>query len=218
MTKHVVQSLCTLPRLVAAVLIAVALVVGAHSERLGDRYQVALPLLGLGCAAATGGAPEYVLRYAVLWTGIRAGKNGLGHHPLNMRPAGGDGGMPSGHTASAAFGASSLVHGCLAGSPAVQTAAVLAAGFTGASRVEAGAHTIWQVLAGVLWALLCDRALRATGPARAAVIRGLHGIGQDSRRLAARLRRRIQGAIRQQPDSIREGWLAPSNTSTADSP
>ena len=193
MGKRVVLSPCILPRLVSAVLIAVTLGVGLRSERLGDRYQVALPLLGLACAAATGGAPEYVLRYGVLWTGIRAGKNGLGDSPLNLRPSGGDGGMPSGHTASATFGASTMVHGCLAGSPPVRAAVVLAAGFTAASRIEAGAHTIWQVLAGVLWALLCDRALHASGPVRAAAVGGLRGIGRGTRVLVDLRRRRNSG-------------------------
>lgn len=155
-----------LARLGLAVILAVALLTGFQPERLGDRYQVALPLMGLACATVSGSAPEYLLRYAVLWTGIRAGKNGLGRHPVNIRPRGGDGGMPSGHTASASFGASALVHGCFAASPPAQMAAVVAAGFTGASRMDAGKHTIWQVLAGALWALLCDRALRAASPRR----------------------------------------------------
>lgn len=183
-----------LARLGLAVILAVALLTGLQSERLGDRYQVALPLMGLACAAVSGSAPEYVLRYAVLWTGIRAGKNALGRHPVNIRPRGGDGGMPSGHTASASFGASALVHGCFAASPPAQMAAVVAAGFTGASRIDAGKHTIWQVLAGALWALLCERTMRAASPRRDRVARALRRAGEGLaalfRRAARAIRRR----------------------------
>lgn len=181
----------TLVGLVVAVLVVLTLLTGARSERLGDRYQVALPLLGLGCAAATGSAPEYVLRYAVLWTGIRTGKNALGHAPINLRPSGRDGGMPSGHTASAMFGASALAHGCLAASPPARAAALLAGGFTGASRIEAGAHTIWQVLAGVLWALACERGLRREGPLRAMARRWLFALGRWIKAVAGAT---VQGA------------------------
>lgn len=157
-----------LPQMVMAVLLAIALLTGARTERLGDRAQIALPLLGLACAAVTGGAGDYALRYGVMWLGIRAGKNGLGQMPVNMRPNGGDGGMPSGHMSSASFGASALVSGCLASSPPGRITAIIAAGFTGSSRIVVGAHTIWQVLAGVLWALFCERGLRSGGFARTA--------------------------------------------------
>lgn len=214
----------TLARIVLAVIVGIALLVGPPAERLGDRYQAALPLLGLGCAIATGSGAEYSVRYAVMWAGIRTGKNTLGRRHIAVRPNGGDGGMPSGHTASASFGAAGMVRSCLAGSPVGQAAAIVAAGFTGASRIQARAHTIWQVLAGVLWALLCDMALRANSPARARVVRGLRAVGRRlgfAGRAAAdnvQVSRAGQGAMRQQPVSIREGAPEPSNSSVADRP
>ena len=222
--QHFRRSPRILARLVLAVIVAVALLTGARAERLGDRYQVALPLLGLACAAASGSAPDYVLRYAVLWTGIRASKNALGRSPINLRPHHGDGGMPSGHTASASFGASALVHGCLAASPPARLAAVVAAGFTGASRISAEKHTIWQVLAGVLWALVCERALRSEGASRAAVAQ-LRRAGSALREAwptrAALMRLRIaQGrrnrwaAVLQPAGAPHGGWRGPRRTVT----
>lgn len=165
-----------LPRLVLGYMLAVFAVTGFHAERLGDRYQVALPLLGLSCAAATGSAPEYVLRYMVAWSGMRLAKNTLGDRPYALRPGGGQAGMPSGHTTSAVVGASALVTSCLASSPPGQAVAILAAGFTGASRVSAGAHTIWQVFAAVIWAIVCERAFRREGPARRAILGAIDAV------------------------------------------
>ena len=162
-----------LRRLVLGYLLAVARLTGLNARRLGDHYQVALPLLGLSCAAATGSAPEYVLRYAAAWPGMRMGKNTLGDRPDALRPNGGTGGMPAGHTTSAVFGVSALVKGCLSGNPIAPPAAVVAGVFTGASRISSGAQIIWQVLAGVLSALLCERALRTDSAPRGAIRRGL---------------------------------------------
>lgn len=127
------------------------------AERIGDRLQIALPVLGLGCAALTGGAGEYLVRFAVLEGVLHASKRGLGTAEINRRPNGGTGGFPSGHTAAASFGAAVLVQECLQASPLAQGAAILAAAFTGASRIEAGAHDIRQVLAGAVlgWACAC---------------------------------------------------------------
>ena len=148
-------------------LATLALVVASaapNAERIGDRLQIALPVLGLGCAVLTGGAGEYLLRYGLgtaLVHGIRAG---LGRRPLNTRPNGGGNGFPSGHSAAAAYGASALVYRCVTKSPLVQGLVIIAAGFTGASRIEAGAHDIWQVLAGVLIGWGSDRLLRRQSP------------------------------------------------------
>ena len=140
------------------VVLALSVALSAPSaERIGDRLQIALPVLGLGCAALTGGMGEYLVRFVVLEGVLHASKRGLGAAAINRRPNGGSGGFPSGHTAAATFGAASLVQECLRASPFVQGSVILAAAFTGTSRVEAGAHTIWQVLAGALlgWASAC---------------------------------------------------------------
>ncbi len=136
-------------------LLALAVALSApDAERIGDRLQIALPVAALGCAVATGGVGDYLLRLAVLEVGIHGTKAALGELELNRRPNGGGRGFPSGHTAAASFGAVRLVQHCVSASPLVQGAVLLAAAFTGASRIEAGAHDIWQVLAGALWGWL----------------------------------------------------------------
>lgn len=148
---------------VLAGLLAVLLMSGPLAERWGDRFQIALPLLGLGCTVLTGGTGEYLARFAVMELAVHGTKQGLGAVPINQRPGGGLQGFPSGHTAAATFGASALLHECIRSSLPVQAAVVIAAGFTGASRIEAERHTIWQVLAGVLVGWLTERAFRAGG-------------------------------------------------------
>ena len=119
-----------------------------------------LPILALGCSALNGQAGEFFLRYVVMFFSVHGVKRGLGEIPLNTRPHGGSHGFPSAHTSTAVLGASSLVHDCITSSPLVRGLILVAAGFTGASRIEAGAHNIWQVLAGALFGWACDRAFR----------------------------------------------------------
>lgn len=157
-------------------------------ERMGDRLQVILPTLALGCEIVNGNAAEYLLRFAVLEVGIHATKHGLGQTTIAERPNGKYLGMPSGHTAAAAFGASTLVHRCLAGAPPVRAAVVLGAAFTGASRIDSGNHTIWQVLAGAVWGLVCDRAFRRPG-------RGREGLRKALRRPMAAMARYVLARV-----------------------
>ena len=159
-----VRSICGRGRLiVAAALILALALVRPGAERYGDSIQNALPVAGLVCAAAGGGTADYLLRSLVLAAGIHGPKNALGDAPLNRRPNGSDEGFPSGHTAAATFGASAIVRTCVSHAPVFQAAVVVAAGFVGTSRVDAGKHTIWQVLAGAIWGLLADRAFRGLG-------------------------------------------------------
>lgn len=156
------------------IVLVLAIAVGVSlpaTERIGDRLQYALPVLGLGCAVLTGGAGEYLLRYVAGTALVHASKAALGKAAINQRPRGGYAGFPSGHTAAASFGASALVNECVSGSPLVQGTIILAAGFTGASRIEAGAHTIWQVLAGAIIGFLSERLLRPGSPLRARLAR-----------------------------------------------
>lgn len=152
--------------LILAVLALTVLLTEPLAERYGDRFQVVLPVLTLGCTFLTGGTGEYVLRFLVLEAAVHGTKAALADAPLNQRPRGGLEGFPSGHTAAATFGASALVHDCIAGSPVTKAAVILSAGFTGASRIEARAHNIWQVLAGVLVGWLVERLFRRGFPAR----------------------------------------------------
>jgi membrane-associated phospholipid phosphatase len=149
--------------IVVIVLILVLLVTPPLSRRYGDRLQIALPMLGLGCSVLTGGTGEYLARFAIMEVILQGSKHGLGDAPINVRPDGRLKGFPSGHSTAAAFGASALVHECLRSSPPVQAAVVIAAGFTGASRIEAQRHDIWQVLAGILLGYLSERLFRRRG-------------------------------------------------------
>lgn len=152
---------------VLAVLAIVTLMTPRDVERYGDNYQVALPLLAWGCEAANGQGLAYLGRYVVQFVGLHATKRGLGDAEIAQRPRGGLEGFPSGHTSTATFGAASLVTSCLTGAPIAQSAVILAAGFTGTSRVAVGAHDIWQVLAGAIWGIICTLAFRPNSPSRA---------------------------------------------------
>ena len=164
---------------VSAVILAVAASAAGIAEKTGDRLQVALPLLGWGCAAANGDGLEYLGRYLTMFALAHGTKHVLGDARINQRPHGGGQGMPSAHSSTAALGASRLVSGCLSGHPAAQMVSILAAGFVGVSRIGAGAHDIWQVLAGMILGLVCDRACRG-------IFRGLTGRLMRRRRLSRR--------------------------------
>lgn len=140
---------------VIAILVATALFSAPKAQRIGDNLQIALPLAAWGCAAVNGRGAEFFGRYAVMFLGAHAVKIGLGPVPMNIRPSGGGHGFPSAHSSTASLGATTLVRECLMRHPLAQGAAIVAAGFTGASRIEANAHDIWQVLAGWLWGIGC---------------------------------------------------------------
>lgn len=143
------------------------------ADKIGDNIQIALPLAGLGCAAVEGRALQYFGRFLLMEGAIHGSKSLLGDAPLNQRPNGGGKGFPSGHTTAAAFGATALVQSCLSSSKSAQAAVVIGAGFVGTSRVDAGAHTIWQVLAGAaLGWILQVAALTAFDRAFRRVVRG----------------------------------------------
>ncbi|MCX7646220.1 MAG: hypothetical protein N2Z62_13135, partial [Rhodobacteraceae bacterium] len=132
------------PRRRAAVVVAGLVlclaVTERDAERYGDSLQVALPLIAWGCAAANGRGPEFFLRYAAMFAAAHGSKAGLAEAEVNRRPDGGGRGMPSAHTSTAVLGASSLVHDCVQGNPAVQAAVILSAAFVGGSRIEAQRH------------------------------------------------------------------------------
>ncbi len=171
--------------LVALVLALTVVFTGGRAEHLGDNLQIALPLAGLGCAAVTGNGGEYFGRFVALWLAVHASKRLSGEAAYNIRPHGGGHGFPSAHTAAATFGASALVHECLRGAPLLNGSVVLAAGFVGASRIDANAHDIWQVLAGALYGLVFERLFRRPGVGRRAVWR----LAAPIRRMAGMRRR-----------------------------
>ncbi len=164
-------------QVVLALLALTVLVTPPRAERQGDRLQVMLPVLALACEANAGAGAEFVLRYAAMFTLAHGTKRALGDAPVNRRPGGGGEGFPSAHTSTAVLGASALVQGCLRHQPVAQGIVLLAAGFVGASRIEAGKHDIWQVLGGALLGWGCDRALRRPSPQRDRVRLLLHRLG-----------------------------------------
>lgn len=131
-------------------ILGAGLVSDRTTEGVGDRLQVALPLAGLGCAIASGQGLRYTGRFFLATFTMHGSKRLLGHSEINARPNGGYHGMPSGHTTAAAFGAAGLAQTCLANNPPAQVAAIMAAGYVGGSRIDVGAHTVWQVIAGAL--------------------------------------------------------------------
>lgn len=147
-------------RIVMLALLLTVLLTAPVAERWGDRLQIVLPVAGLGCSLLSGGTGEYLLRFLTMEAVVHGSKNALGDVAINRRPNGGLQGFPSGHTAAATFGASALVHDCIQGSIAAKAVVLIAAGFTGASRIDADKHTIWQVLAGVLVGWGCERLFR----------------------------------------------------------
>ncbi len=159
--------------LVVAVLALTVATAPRDAERIGDRLQVALPLVAWGCSAANGQAGEYALRFVGMWLATHGTKTVLGDAAINIRPHGGGSGFPSAHTSASVFGASSLVHDCVTGNPWVQGAVILSAGYVGGSRMQARAHDVWQVLFGALYGWLFERLLRRPSRARSAVVRGL---------------------------------------------
>lgn len=179
--------------LVLGVAALVVMISGRDAEKLGDSLQIALPLFALACAATSGQTVQFFGRYLLLETAIKTPKFTLGDAAINQRPHGGSKGFPSGHTAAASFGATALVQGCLKSSPPAQAVAIMGAGFTGTSRVDAGAHTIWQVLAGAIigWGLQFA-ALRRFDRWFARLI-GF--IGSPVRRVMPRVRRALGVAV-----------------------
>jgi membrane-associated phospholipid phosphatase len=179
-------------QMLAAVLVAVILSSPPHAGRLGDRLQVALPMLAWACAGSQRRGHDFFLRYAAMFTAAHGSKIALGGLPVNQRPRGDGRGFPSAHTSTAALGASRLVADCLHGHPFMQGAVVLSAAFVGGSRIIVNAHDMVQVLAGAVLGIACDRVRRRRRPAAAPwrfliagtarVLRGLRGLRQ---RLAA---------------------------------
>ncbi|GGD20783.1 phosphatase PAP2 family protein [Sinisalibacter lacisalsi] len=133
---------------ILVVLVAVVITAPPVPERWGDRIAWTLPALAGVCSVANGTWPETLLRFAAMEATVQGTKSALADAEINARPRGGERGFPSAHSAHAAFGASALVHDCVAGNPMMRAGLIVAAAFTGASRVDAGAHNAWQVLAG----------------------------------------------------------------------
>jgi membrane-associated phospholipid phosphatase len=140
--------------------LAIATLCGnSHVERTGDYLQIALPVAAFTCSVANGEALSNFLRFATVTAVVHGAKHSLNDTPINLRPSGSAHGFPSGHTAAAAFGASSLVNSCVKKNPWIQGIAILSGGFVGVSRIEAGAHFLFQVICGALLGWLGERSV-----------------------------------------------------------
>lgn len=152
-TRHIRPILALQIRALAflAAFFTVVFALGRDVERIGDRLQVLLPITALGCAIADGRGVQFFGRYLLLEVGIKVPKFALGDAPMNQRPSGGTMGFPSGHTAAATFGVTSMAATCMSQIKVAQGIVLTSAAFVGGSRVEARRHTLWQALAGGLW-------------------------------------------------------------------
>lgn len=177
-----------LAHLVLGALAATLLLTQPSTRRYGDTLQIVLPVLAWGCSATKGNGRDFAMRFVAMFAAAHGSKSLLGDTPLNQRPSGRGRGFPSGHTGAAALGASSLVHDCLQGSAGAQALVVIAAAFVGASRIEVGAHDIWQVLAGAVLGWAADRALRHNCRLRRSLVAATGWIGVPIRHILRRVR------------------------------
>lgn len=138
--------------LVAASLVAsLALPAAADPfEEFGTAMKYGLPAAAALCAARDDRLEDFAVRGLVQVAVVLALKHWTEDWPAGRRPSGEGRGFPSGHTASAAFGAADLAGKCFADRPAAGAALYGAAALTAASRVHAGEHTPAQVGAGML--------------------------------------------------------------------
>lgn len=148
---------CRLPLapLCHAAALAGALGAGAAAQadpfaEFGTAMKYALPLAAAVCAVDQGRGEDFAVRGAVQVAVVLGMKQFFGDRPIGQRPSGEGRGFPSGHTASAFFGAADLAGKCLADDPAAGAAVYGAAGLTGLSRLHAGEHDPAQVWAGAL--------------------------------------------------------------------
>jgi len=135
----------------AALLISAALPAQADDRfaKFGDALQIALPLAALSCAVNQGRAGETVLGFAAQAVAVNGSKAALRDARINQRPDGAGRGFPSGHSASAMYGAANLAKFCYQGRPALQFASYSLALAVGLSRLDADRHTPLQVAAGL---------------------------------------------------------------------
>lgn len=157
--------------IIGLVIAVTALSPAENSERIGDRFQFALPIMGFMCSLSNGEVIDYAIRYATVEVIMKSSKIGLGEAKINERPNGYFHGFPSGHTSAAAYGASYLVHACIDKNLLVKGAVILSAGYVGGSRIEADKHTLFQVLFGALLGWGCDRLFRRM-PTPLQILRG----------------------------------------------
>jgi len=177
--------------LVLAALALAVLTSAPVARSYGDRLQIALPLIAWACAAKNRAGTEFAIRFMGMMVLAHGTKAAFGEARINQRPGGGDKGFPSAHTSAATIGASSLVHDCIASHPVGKALVVLAAAFVGGTRIDAGKHDVWQVLAGGLLGWGSDRVLRRKSRMRERLVTGISIIFRAIRARLASARRAI---------------------------
>lgn len=119
-------------------------------EDFGTAMKYGLPLAAAVCAADQDRLEDFAVRGVLQAALVWGMKHALDGEPISRRPNGEGKGFPSGHTASAFFGASDLAGKCFDDRPEAGALAYGAAGLTGWSRIEAGKHDFNQVAVGAL--------------------------------------------------------------------
>jgi len=119
-------------------------------EDFGTAMKYGLPAAAAICAARDDRLEDFAVRGLLQTALVLALKSWTDDLPVGRRPSGEGRGFPSGHAASAAFGAADLAGKCFGDDPAAGAAVYGAAGLTAASRIHAGQHTPAQAGAGML--------------------------------------------------------------------
>lgn len=119
-------------------------------EQFGTAMKYGLPAAAAVCAVDQDRLEDFAIRGLLQAGLVLMLKSRFDGDPVSRRPNGEGRGFPSGHSASAAFGAADLAGKCWRDKPAAGAAAYGAAGLTGVSRVYSGEHTVNQVMTGAL--------------------------------------------------------------------
>lgn len=133
-------------------------------QRAGDILQIALPAMAAGCALQRNQFRSFAAGLATNLIVVEGLKQGLGNARINRRPDGTGNGFPSGHTAAAFFGATSLARNCFAERRGLGLAAYALATTVAVSRVNSGRHNVGQVAAGALVGYLASGVQVGYGP------------------------------------------------------
>lgn len=141
-------------RTISTVLLCLAMSTPAVAEtsalrKTGDVLQYALPLLAGACAVKNGQADDFLLGYVSHVAVVQGLKKGLGDARINQRPDGTGKGFPSGHTASAMYGSTSLSEKCFPDQSVLRALSYGAALLVGLSRLDANRHDLTQVGSGL---------------------------------------------------------------------
>lgn len=140
-------------KILSAAILAAALTQPAAAdpfEDFGTAMKYGLPLAAAVCAAQDDRLEDFAVRGALQIAVVWGLKTWLDGTPISVRPNGGGRGFPSGHSASAAFGAADLAGKCFPDDRAAGIGLYGAAGLTAFSRVDAGQHTVQQAVSGAL--------------------------------------------------------------------